>query len=185
MTTTTMEIPAKTGARVKASAPIYGDILDFLIDEAALLDDDRHAEWLDCLADDVVYRMPVRKTLRRHDGKGFDERGYHWNDNRQTLAMRVQRSLDIPSAWDRDPAPRIKRLVTNLTVHETGVSNEYTATTYLLLMRNRFEASSYDMLTAKREDIIRRDADGALKLARRLILVDQSALGTVYINVFM
>ena len=41
------------------------------------------------------------------------------------------------------------------------------------------------MLTAKREDIIRRGSNGALKLARRLILVDQSALGAVYINVFM
>ncbi|MFM0043717.1 aromatic-ring-hydroxylating dioxygenase subunit beta [Paraburkholderia sediminicola] len=185
MSTTTMEIPAKTGARVKASTPIYGDILDFLIDDAAMLDDDRHAEWLNSLADDVVYTMPVRKTLRRRDGKGFDEQGYHLNDNRQTLAMRVQRTLEVPSAPDRDPAPRIKRLVTNLVVHETGVPDEYAATTYLLLMRNRFEAPSYDMLTAKREDIIRREANGTLKLARRLIQVDQSALGTVYINVFM
>jgi hypothetical protein len=41
------------------------------------------------------------------------------------------------------------------------------------------------MLTAKREDAIRRDDDGTCKLARRLVLVDQTALGAVFINVFM
>jgi hypothetical protein len=40
-------------------------------------------------------------------------------------------------------------------------------------------------LSAKREDLIRRGADGTCKLARRLILVDQTALGAVFINVFM
>jgi 3-phenylpropionate/cinnamic acid dioxygenase small subunit len=185
MTTTTLEKPAKTEARVKASDPIYGAILDFLIDEAALLDDDRHAEWLDLLADDIIYRMPLRNTLYRRDGAGFDERSNHWLDNRQSLAMRVQRTRDVPSAWDRDPAPRIRRLVTNLVVHETDTLGEYAATTYLLLLRHRFEAPGYDMLTAKREDSIRRGSNGTLKLARRLVLLDQAALGAVYINVFM
>jgi hypothetical protein len=41
------------------------------------------------------------------------------------------------------------------------------------------------MLTGKREDIIRRDADGTCKLARRRVLVDQTALGGVFINVYM
>jgi 3-phenylpropionate/cinnamic acid dioxygenase small subunit len=183
--TTTVEELAKTGARVKASDPIYNDILDFLIDEAALLDDDRHAEWLECVTDDIIYRMPLRKTLYRRDGVGFDERSNHWLDSRRSLALRVQRARDVPSAWDRDPAPRIRRLVTNLLVHETAAVGEYAATTYLLLMRNRFDAPGYDMLTAKREDLIRREPNGALKLARRLILLDQAALGAVYINVFM
>jgi 3-phenylpropionate/cinnamic acid dioxygenase small subunit len=185
MTNKTVERLATTGARVRASDPIYGDILDFLIDEAALLDDDRHAEWLNRLADDVVYRTPVRKTLYRRDGVGFDGRANHWLDDRQSLAMRVKRALDIPSAFDRDPAPRIKRLVTNLVVRETQTPGEYAAVTYLLLMRNRFDAPSYDMLTAKREDVIRRAGDGTLTLARRLVLLDQAALGAVYINVFM
>ena len=176
----------KVGVRVKASDQIYGDILDFLINEAALLDDDRHAEWLECLAEDVVYRMPVRKTLYRRGGDGFDERTNHWHDNRQSLGQRVQRSMDLPSAYDRDPSPRIRRLVTNLIVSNTDTPGEYKATTYLLLLRNRFDAPSYEMLSAKREDIIRHNySNGTCKLARRLVLVDQATLGGVFINVFM
>jgi 3-phenylpropionate/cinnamic acid dioxygenase small subunit len=170
---------------VKASGLIYGDILDFLIDEAALLDDDRHVEWLDCLAEDIVYKMPVRKTVYRRDGDGFDERTAHWDDDRFSLGLRVKRSVEVEAAYDRDPAPRIRRMVTNLVVHETGTPGEYAAATYLLVLRNRFDAPAYDMLTAKREDVIRRDDEGICQLARRLVLVDQTAIGAVFLNVFM
>jgi len=53
---------------VKASTSSTATSSDFLIDEAALLDDDRHLEWLDCLTEDIVYKMPVRKTVYRRDG---------------------------------------------------------------------------------------------------------------------
>ncbi|MGH7858474.1 MAG: aromatic-ring-hydroxylating dioxygenase subunit beta [Candidatus Binatia bacterium] len=171
-------------ARVRASDPVYGEILDFLIDEAALLDDDRHAERLGLMTEDVTYRMPVRKSLHRRDGRGFDDRNGHFDDDRLSLELRVRRSVEIPSAYDRDPAPRIRRLVTNLVVHATGSEGEYRATSYILLLRNRFDALNYDVLSAKREDVIRRTPDG-LRLASRVILVDQAILGAAYWNVFM
>jgi 3-phenylpropionate/cinnamic acid dioxygenase small subunit len=183
--TTSTDTATTTRTRVRASDLVYGDILDFLIDEAALLDDDRHLEWLDCLTDDIVYKMPVRKTVYRRDGDGFDERNVHWDDNRFSLGLRVRRSVEVEAAYDRDPAPRIRRMVTNLVVHETDTPGEYAATTYLLVLRNRFDAPTYDMLTAKREDVIRRDDEGTCKLARRLLRLDQTALGAVFINVFM
>jgi 3-phenylpropionate/cinnamic acid dioxygenase small subunit len=183
--TTSTDTTVKTGTRVRASGLVYGDILDFLIDEAALLDDDRHLEWLDCLTDDIVYKMPVRKTVYRRDGDGFDERTLHWDDDRFSLGLRVRRSVEVEAAYDRDPAPRVRRMVTNLAVHVTDTPGEYAAVTNLLVLRNRFDAPTYDMLTAKREDLIRRDDDGTCKLARRLVLLDQAALGAVFINVFM
>jgi len=183
--TTSTDTATKRATRVKASDLIYGDILDFLIDEAAMLDDDRHLEWLDCLTEDIVYKMPIRKTVYRRDGDGFDGRNVHWDDDRFSLGLRVRRSVEVEAAYDRDPAPRVRRMVTNLVVHETDTPGEYAATTYLLVLRNRFDAPTYDMLTAKREDVIRRDDEGTCKLARRRVLVDQTALGAVFINVFM
>jgi 3-phenylpropionate/cinnamic acid dioxygenase small subunit len=183
--TTATGTASKMGTRIKASDPVYGDILDFLVGEAALLDDDRHLEWLDCLTDDITYKMPVRKTVYRRDGAGFDERNLHWDDNRFSLGLRVRRSVEVEAAYDRDPAPRIRRMVTNLIVHETGTPGEYAARTHILVLRNRFDAPTYDMLTAKREDVIRRDSNGTCRLARRLVLLDQTALGAVFINVYM
>ncbi len=139
----------------------------------------------DCLADDIVYQMPVRKTVYRRNGDGFDGRNSHWDDNRQSLGMRVKRSVDLASAFDRDPPPHIRRMVTNLIVRKTDTPGEYAAMSYMLLLRNRFDAPTYDILSAKREDLIRRSSDGTCKLARRLILLDQTALGAVFINVFM
>src|SRR6266545_5950809 len=128
MTSTDSTTAVETGARVRASQPLYGEILDFLIDEAALLDDDKHLEWLELLADDVTYKMPVRKTLYRRDGRGFDERNAHFDDDRLSLGLRVRRSVEIVSAYDRDPAPRIRRLVTNVVVHETDEPDEWAVT---------------------------------------------------------
>jgi len=183
MTTTETTAEAK-GARVSATQTLYGEIVDFLVDEAALLDDDLHFEWLELVTDDITYKMPVRKTLYRRDGKGFDEHSSHFDDDRLSLGLRVRRSVEIPSAYDRDPAPRIRRLVTNIVVHETEVDGEFAVTSYITLLRNRFDAANYDILSGKREDVVRRTPEG-LKLCRRVVLLDQSALGAPYLNVFM
>jgi 3-phenylpropionate/cinnamic acid dioxygenase small subunit len=170
--------------RVKASDGTYGEILDFLNDEAYLLDDDRHGEWLTLFAEDVSYVIPVRKNLYRRDGAGFDGSSFHFNDNFQSMTLRVRRSVEVPSAFDRDPAPRIRRMISNIVVHESGTPNEYAVTSSIALFRNRFESPTYDILTGKREDLIRRTEAG-LKIAKRTVLLDQAALGASYINVFM
>lgn len=176
--------PQQAFGRIKSSNPLYGDILDFLIDEAALLDDDLHKEWLELLTDDIDYKIPLRKNVHRRDGKGFDEVTYHFDDNKASLALRVKRSVEIPSAFDRDPAPRIRRLVSNLALREAGSPGEYAATSYITLLRNRFDNPAYDVLSGKREDLIRITAAGP-RLARRLVLLDQTTLGASYLNVFM
>lgn len=170
--------------RVKASNPIYGDILDLLNEEAALLDDDLHKEWLNCFTEDITYVMPVRTTLYRRDGRGFDETSFHFNDNLKSLQLRVRRSVDVRSAYDRDPAPRIRRFISNITVRESGTQGEFFVTSNILLLRNRFDNPQFDVLAAKREDTIR-STDNGMKIARRRILVDQAALGASYLNVFM
>jgi hypothetical protein len=61
---------------------------------------------------------------------------------------------------------------------------QHAVTSSIMVLRNRFNAPNYDLLSAKREDVIRRTDDG-LKLASRLILVDQAVLGSPHLNVFM
>lgn len=176
--------PAEAERPLPAFERDYGVILDFLHREALLLDEDRHLEWLDLLASDIAYRLPVRRNVYRRDGQGFVEDTCLLDETHATLAMRVRRSVEIGSSFDRDPPPRMRRMVTNVAARHGERADEWLVTSYLLLLRNRFNDPAYDMLSARREDCIRREA-GGLKLARRTIYVDQAALGATYLNVFM
>jgi 3-phenylpropionate/cinnamic acid dioxygenase small subunit len=169
--------------RVPPASP-YEEIVQFLFDEATLLDEERQHEWLELLTNDISYRMPVRRTVYRRDGRGFDERTLHFNDDRMTLGIRVRRNMDVESAFDRDPAPRYRRLVTNVLLYEGDVDGEYVVTSSLLLLRNSGDNPDYDLLSAQREDVVRRTPDG-LRLASRTILVDQARLNAPYPNVFL
>ena len=55
-------------------------------------------------------------------------------------------------------------------------AGEYAVTSAIALFRNRFDIPTYDILIAKREDIIRR-IDAGLRIAKRTILLDRAALG--------
>lgn len=183
------QLAAKPAA-AKAAAPIapyekeYGEILGFLIAEAALLDDDHYLAWLEQLTDDVSYIMPIRETYHRRDGRGFADDGRHFDDNKMTLTLRAKRNESFVNAFDRDPAPRISRLVTNLIVHRGEAPGEYLATSSVLLLRSQYSNRDQDMLAAKREDVIRR-TDGGLKLAKRVIYSNQAALSANYMNVLL
>src|SRR5271155_3940375 len=82
------------GPRISSNEAEYGEIADFLFDEAALLDGDRHKEWLELTTEDVVYIMPVRRSLYRKEGRGIDYRSGHNEDDRGTLAQRVRHIVE-------------------------------------------------------------------------------------------
>jgi hypothetical protein len=78
MRMTTAELSAETvapvfdtTARVDAWDTPYLEVVQFLSDEAALLDADRLEDWLALLAEDISYLMPVRVTRLRNQGTGF------------------------------------------------------------------------------------------------------------------
>lgn len=183
-TDTTTTTATTTATRISAADPVYGEILDFLIDEADLLDQDLHLEWIELLTDDLAYYMPSRKTLYRRDGQGFNPRGAHFDDDKGSLTTRARRNVEISSAYDRDPAPRIRRLVSNVVVHEGDAPGEYAVKSSLLILRNRYEDTTSDSLSARREDVLRRTPDG-FRLAQRTIFVDQALIPAPWLNVFM
>jgi 3-phenylpropionate/cinnamic acid dioxygenase small subunit len=180
---TSAGVQAAIGRRVSASDPRHGEIVDFLTDEAYLLDDDKHLEWVELMTDDVTYQMMRRKTLYRKDGNGVRPGG-EFNETKQSLAFRARRNTEVPSAFDRDPAPRICRLIGNVVVHTTDVENEFSVRSKIILYRNRFDQTTYDQLTATRTDVIRFTDDGP-RLASRVIVPDMARPGSPFPNVFM
>lgn len=172
--------PARTptiGARIRSTDPIFLEILELLTDEATLLDHDQYLEWIETLTEDIHYWMPLRETRYRFDGRGFSDGGSYCDDDLAALTMKAKRNAEFKYAYDRDPPPRIRRVVSNLTLFEGGKSDEFVAKSYILALKNRFDNPTYDILTAERVDVIRRTPKG-LKLARRAIYVDMQVLST-------
>jgi 3-phenylpropionate/cinnamic acid dioxygenase small subunit len=172
---------APEGRKIRANEEPFLFIQEFLTDEADLLDNDHYVEWVETmLTDDVHYRMPLRESRYRFDGDGFvpDGVGY-FNHDRQNLHMLARHNIEFKYAYERDPAPRIRRFVTNLKVREGENPGEYVAKSSLLVTRNRFDQAYYDLLTAERVDVIRETPDG-MKLALRDIYVDMEVLSTYF-----
>jgi phthalate 3,4-dioxygenase beta subunit len=165
----------------------YGDpahlaALQFLVEEAALLDAADYAGWLALLTEDVRYVMPVRVTTAR--GAGFDtlsDMG-HFDEDRYALGMRVQR-LATDHAWTEDPPSRTRHFITNVRTFASG-EREWLVESALLMFRSRGDTREADLLSAGRSDLLRETGDG-LRLARREITVDESVLRTQNLAVFL
>lgn len=175
--------PGRT-RRVGFSDPVYGEVMDFLIEEAQLLDSDRQEEWLDMLSPEIFYWMPVRASLLRRDGAGFDPNMAFMFETFASLKMRVARNANSPSAYAEDPVSRTRHLVSNLMLHATNDPDEFAADTNLLLIRNRGDEANLEQISARREDLVRRTADG-WRLTQRIVLVDQAVLGTPNLAIFL
>jgi 3-phenylpropionate/cinnamic acid dioxygenase small subunit len=175
--------PSRLRGRVHSNDPLYAEIYDFLLDEAFLLDHNRTDDWYELLAEDLIYRMPVRRTVHRDQGLGFDPTMAHFDDDYATMTVRIKR-LHSLSAYSEDPPSRVRRFVTNVRLHELETPGEYAVTSYLLALRSRWDRSDFDLIPCQRDDVLRRDGD-SFKIARRIMYPDQSVLGTPNLAIFL
>src|SRR5919198_5797075 len=152
---------------------LWFEVVTWLDNEAALLDEGRLEEWLDLLTDDVGYTMPLRLTRERGGGPDMHHGSPHFHDDAHTLRMRVER-LKTEFAWAEDPPSRTRRFVTN--VRPLATADGVDVRSYLLVYRNRGEDTGAELISAERHDHLRRTADG-LRLSRREVRIDQSTLG--------
>lgn len=174
--TTLIEVPY--------GSEVYNQIMGWMIREARLLDHRQLDEWQTYLAEDLIYKVPVRLTRRV---QGFDNEFSdvgHMDDDYGSMTARVQRLTGTKSAWSEDPASRVRRFVTNVSVWETDIPGEYKVSSYLLLTRNRADARDYKQLSAERNDRLRWNGERYL-LAHRIVLVDQVVLGMPNLAIFL
>jgi 3-phenylpropionate/cinnamic acid dioxygenase small subunit len=171
------------GERVKPGDPLYFEVLDFLWNEAELLDADRLDEWLELLDDDIRYYMPVRVTVYRRDGAGFVGNMAHFDEDLAALKLRVARVLNTTTAYAEDPPSRALRYVTNVRVSRLDESHVM-ARSYVLLVRSRWDNEHFEFLAAERIDRLRISERG-ITIAARDILVQQSRLGMTNLALFV
>jgi len=175
--------PSTLGVRVRSATPLYSEIYDFLVDEARMLDHNLVDDWYELLTEDLVYRMPVRRTVHSKQGLGFDPEMAHFDDNHATMTVRIKRYHSL-SNFAEDPPSRVRRFITNVAVHELDKPEEFAVTSYLMALRSRWDSASFDVISAERNDVLRRDGD-SFKIASRIIYPDQSVLGTPNLAIFL
>jgi 3-phenylpropionate/cinnamic acid dioxygenase small subunit len=89
-------------------------IARFLYREARLMDEHRYAEWLKLWADEARYWVPC-------NGDDIDptrEVSIIYDD-RERLGQRVERLMS-GSVLAQDPKPRMRRLISNIEIDDTG-----------------------------------------------------------------
>jgi 3-phenylpropionate/cinnamic acid dioxygenase small subunit len=177
----TQPLPERPEELVRATPEQYYSVTLFLIEEAELLDAGRYRDWLDFLAEDISYRMPVRVTAAHTLADSFLDMD-HFLEDRYSLEKRVQR-FETDHAWTEDPPSRTRRFVTNIRVWN-GADGRLLAKSYLLLFRSRGDVRQPDLVSVERTDVLRL-TDGRLQIAERLIVVDESVLRTQNLAVFL
>lgn len=177
--------PNPKGDRVAVGSAQYNRIVEFLYEEAALLDQIRLQEWAARLAPDLIYTAPLRETRPMdQQNSSFVRTVQHFHDDWRSVMGRVMRLTGTKSAWAEDPPSRTRRLVTNVMVAKTAKPDEFAVTSYLLVTRSRFNSPEFDLISAERRDLLRQDGE-SFKLARREIIVDQAVIGTPNFAIFL
>ena len=170
-----------TATAVIEAMLLQNEVEQFLYHEAELLDDRRFAEWLDLLADDIRYYMPMRRNVKFGElEREFTREGQdiNWFDEgKATLERRVNQIL-TGVHWAEEPLSRICHMVSNVQVLEATPpaedATEVTLKCRFLIYRNRVETET-DFLIGKRQDVLRKE-DGSWKIAQRKVILDQNVL---------
>lgn len=166
------------------------EIEEFLYDEANLLDDRHFKEWVDTLAEDLEYFMPMEYNVKagqhaRHELTTREKQMSWFNEGKWTLTKRAEQIL-TGVHWAEEPLSRVSRLVSNvqLTAMQTNDEGdlEVDVSSRFLTYQNRCEYEQY-FFVGDRKDRIRKTADG-WKLARREIRIHQNVLLAKNLSIF-
>jgi 3-phenylpropionate/cinnamic acid dioxygenase small subunit len=177
-------------------AEILREVEQFLYREARLLDERRFHEWLELFTDDVRYWMPGRsnryptrsKAIVILDPDRYNEEELSREDElaimdetKETLGRRIAR-LDTGMAWAEEPPSRTRHMLSNIEVEPGDTATEIKVYANFMVYRSRSETEQ-DFYVGARQDVLRH-VDGAWKIARRKIILDQTVLLAKNVSIF-
>lgn len=179
--------------RTPAFFALQAELDDVLSTEALLLDDRRYEEWLDFLAEDIVYFVPMQRNVAvgAHDEREKTREGLdmHWfEDDKWTLGKRVEQ-IRTGVHWAEEPFSRVTHLTTNVQVTRAVPSiegaTEVDVSCRFVVYQNRVEYEEY-FFVGKRIDTLRRcERELGWELVRRDVTLDQNVLLAKNLTVFL
>lgn len=157
----------------------------FLYQEALLLDERKLTEWLDLLAEDIHYWMPIRRNIKFGDwdlefSDPENEISY-FDEGKDILEGRV-RQINTGVHWAEEPVSRFDHLITNILILDVN-GDEVKVNSKFLVYQNRLQ-DEVNLFAGRRYDTLRRDRATIFKVAKRKIVLDQNILLPKVINTF-
>lgn len=158
------------------------EIEDFLYLEADLLDKREFKAWLDLLAEDLVYFMPIRRNVKfgQHAERENTKQGegISWFDeDKWTVTKRVEQIL-TGVHYAEEPLSRVTHMVSNVRIVDAVPSvedaREVTVSCRFLVHQNRVEYETATFI-GRRTDTLRRNGESWL-IARREMILEQNVL---------
>lgn len=175
---------------------VLRQVEQFLYREARLLDSRQFRQWIDLLADDLRYWIPMRsnrysaasKSISILDGSRYEEDDLSkesdqafMDEDKGSLRRRVDR-LDTGMAWAEDPPSRTRHLISNVEVEPGERESEVKVYSNFIMYRSRGETEE-DFYVGSREDVLR-SVDGSWQLASRKIVFEQNVLSAKNLSNF-
>ena len=177
-------------ARTQAWWTLTQEVAEFLYREADLLDERRFTEWLDLLAEDIVYFMPIRRNVKfgQHAARENTRQGegISWFDeDKWTLGKRVEQIL-TGVHYAEEPLSRTAHLVSNVRLlavdPDPEQPREVEVGCRFLIQQNRVEYETTTFV-GRRRDRLRREGND-WRIARREILLEQNVLLAKNLSIF-
>ncbi|MFI7643625.1 aromatic-ring-hydroxylating dioxygenase subunit beta [Nonomuraea sp. NPDC049400] len=168
------------GPEPTVSAEDERRVRHFLSYEARLLDERRFQDWVELFTDDATYEIPVR--VNREEGQASFSRSRAFDDTKDTLRIRIDR-LHTEFAWSEQPPSRVRHYITNMMIAPGAAADEFDVVTNELVYRSRGDSVAFDLISAQRTDCLR-DGPRGLRIARRVIEMDQTTLGAHNLSMF-
>ena len=175
---------------------VLRQVEQFLYREARLLDSRQFRRWIDLLADDLRYWIPMRsnrysaasKSISILDGSRYEDDDLSkesdqafMDEDKGSLRRRVDR-LDTGMAWAEDPPSRTRHLISNVEVEPGERESELKVYSNFIMYRSRGETEE-DFYVGSREDVLR-NVDGSWQLASRKIVFEQNVLSAKNLSNF-
>jgi len=182
-------VSAPTGATGRTGAGVdialQHEIEQFLYWEARLLDERRFEEWLDVLAEDLHYWMPIKSNRLYGDlDREVTRPGElaYFDEDKASMWRRLTR-LQTGMAWAEDPPSRTRHLVTNITITELD-HGIYQADSCFIVYRTRLERDEDTFVGGRTDRLRRTDREPGFELVARTILLDQAVLLAKNLSIF-
>lgn len=161
------------------------EVEQFLYREARLLDERRLDDWLDLLADELHYWMPMRRNIKFGDWDleftSADTEINWFDEGKDVLAGRI-RQYNTGIHWPEEPVSRFEHIVTNVEVVASDGSQVHVNSKFFCY-QNRLQ-DEVNHFVGRREDVLRRDSDTKFKIVKRKIILAQNVMLPKVVNTF-